>query len=65
VQSELTCAENANSYEINIAAQPLARFLTGLSNQTETLVLFPYCLVESRQGKAVKGQDTLAQAIKM
>lgn len=51
------------SYKFNIPVQPLVKSLNELSNQTETLVLFPYELVEKRKGNAINGQFTLAQAI--
>ena len=47
------------TYEIDIPKQSLAKSLNELSNQTETLVLFPFDLVEKREGSAVKGQYTL------
>jgi hypothetical protein len=50
-------------YQFNIPAQPLAKSLSELSNQTQTLVLFPYELVEKHKGNAIKGQFTLLQAI--
>lgn len=51
------------TYTIDIPKQSLAKSLNALSNQTETLVLFPYDLVEKREGNAVKGQYTLVVAI--
>jgi len=50
-------------YQFNIPVQPLAKSLSELSNQTQTLVLFPYELVEKHKGNAIKGQFTLLQAI--
>lgn len=50
-------------YEINIPKQSLATSLNELSNQTQTLVLFPFELVENQQGNAVKGQFTINVAI--
>ena len=50
-------------YSFNIPVQPLVKSLNELSNQTQTLVLFPYELVEKRKGNAINGEFTLAQAI--
>jgi hypothetical protein len=50
-------------FQFDIPQQSLAKSLNALSNHTKTLVLFPYDLVEKRQGNAVKGQFTLVQAI--
>lgn len=50
-------------YDIDISKQPLATSLNELSNQTQTLVLFPFDLVENHQGNEVKGQFTLEVAI--
>ncbi len=50
-------------YQFNIPMQPLAKSLSELSNQTQTLVLFPYELVEKHRGNAIEGQFTLLQAI--
>jgi iron complex outermembrane receptor protein len=51
------------TYQFNIPVQPLVISLNALSSQTQTLVLFPYELVEKRKGNAIHGQFTLAQAI--
>ncbi|MFT5760827.1 MAG: iron complex outermembrane receptor protein [Alteromonadaceae bacterium] len=50
-------------YQFNIPVQPIGKSLSELSNQTQTLVLFPYELVEKHKGNAIKGQFTLLQAI--
>ena len=62
----ISYAENADkvNFYFDIPAQELSKSLHELSNQTEVLFLFPYGLVEQRQGNAVKGQMTLAQALK-
>lgn len=51
------------TYQFNIPVQPLVISLNELSNQTQTLVLFPYELVVKRKGNAINGQFTLVQAI--
>lgn len=56
-------ANDDSVYEFDIPAQALIKSLNVLSNQTETLVLFPYDLVENRKGNAVKGQFTVRQAL--
>jgi len=50
-------------YDFDIPAQSLSISLNELSNQTKTLVLFPYDLVDKQQGHAVKGRFTLEEAI--
>lgn len=59
------CANAAQNtkYEINIAEQPLAKSLNQLSDQTETLVLFSYELVDNKQGQTVRGQYSINEAI--
>lgn len=52
-------------YQFDIPKQWLAESLNELSNHTKTLVLFPYDLVERRQGNAIKGFYTLDQAIEL
>ena len=61
----VTSAQQNNKpvYNVDIPAQPLIESLHALSTQTETLFLFPYRLVEQRQGNAVKGQLTTQQAL--
>lgn len=61
----LSVADERDTYQFNLPVQSLATSLNALSNQTQTLVLFPYDLVENRKGNAVNGQYTLAQAIDM
>jgi hypothetical protein len=56
-------ASEQKEFQFDIPQQSLAKSLNALSNHTKTLVLFPYDLVEKRQGNAVKGQFTLVQAI--
>ena len=56
-------ASEQKLYQFDIPQQSLAKSLNELSDHTKTLVLFPYDLVEKRQGNAVKGQYTLVQAI--
>jgi iron complex outermembrane receptor protein len=56
-------ASEQKKFQFDIPQQSLAKSLNALSNHTKTLVLFPYDLVEKRQGNAVKGQFTLVQAI--
>ena len=58
-------AAEPNTYKFALPVQPLATSLNELSNQTKTLVLFPYDLVENRKGNAVNGQYTLGQAIEI
>jgi hypothetical protein len=53
----------AKKIQFDIPQQSLDKSLNALSNHTKTLVLFPYDLVEKRQGNAIKGQLTLVQAI--
>lgn len=61
--SVMSMASKQTMYQFDIPQQSLAKSLNELSNHTKTLVLFPYDLVEKRQGNAVKGQYTLVQAI--
>ena len=56
-------ASEQEKFQFDIPQQSLAKSLNALSDHTKTLVLFPYDLVEKRQGNAVKGQLTLVQAI--
>ncbi|GAC17836.1 TonB-dependent receptor [Paraglaciecola arctica] len=56
-------AAEQKKYPFALPVQSLATSLNALSNQTQTLVLFPYDLVENRKGNAVNGQYTLAEAI--
>jgi iron complex outermembrane receptor protein len=61
--SAIGVASEQKVYQFDIPQQSLAKSLNELSDHTKTLVLFPYDLVEKRQGNAVKGQYTLVQAI--
>jgi iron complex outermembrane recepter protein len=61
--STLGIASEQKLYQFDIPQQPLAKSLNALSDHTKTLVLFPYDLVDNRQGNIVKGQYTLVQAI--
>jgi iron complex outermembrane receptor protein len=61
--SSFSEAEEQSRYQFTLPVQSLATSLNALSNQTQTLVLFPYDLVENRKGNAVTGQYTLGQAI--
>ena len=61
--SAMGIASDQKKYQFDIPQQSLAKSLNELSDHTKTLVLFPYDLVEKRQGNAVKGQFTLVQAI--
>ena len=61
--STVGMASEQKMYQFDIPKQPLAKSLNELSDITKTLVLFPYDLIEKRQGNAVKGQYTLVQAI--
>ena len=56
-------AQAETQFLFDIPAQPLVKSLDKLSNQTETLVLFPYNLVEHRQAKAIKGHYTVMGAV--
>ena len=56
-------AEEIKTYEFNIPSQPLVQSLNALSNQTETLVLFPYELVEGRTGHPVVGSYSVKEAL--
>lgn len=55
--------KSPQEFQLDIPAQPLIQSLNALSNQTETLVLFPYDLVETRRAKAVKGFYTIESAL--
>jgi len=61
--STIGMASEPKIYQFDIPQQSLAKSLNELSDHTKTLVLFPYDLVEKRQGNAVKGKYTLVQAI--
>ena len=61
--STFSMANEHKMYQFDIPKQSLTKSLNELSDHTETLVLFPYDLVEKHQGSAVKGQFTLIQAI--
>ena len=61
--STFSMANEHKMYQFDIPKQSLTKSLNELSDLTETLVLFPYDLVEKYQGSAVKGQFTLIQAI--
>jgi iron complex outermembrane receptor protein len=61
--SAMGIASEQKKYQFDIPQQSLAKSLNELSDHTKTLVLFPYDLVEKRQGNAVKGHYTLVQAI--
>jgi iron complex outermembrane receptor protein len=61
--SVIGMASEPKVYQFDIPQQSLAKSLNELSDHTKTLVLFPYDIVEKRQGSAVKGQYTLIQAI--
>jgi len=50
-------------FALDIPAQPLALSINTLSSQTETLVLFPYDLVDNRTSHAVHGQFTVREAL--
>lgn len=63
VFSGLNCSAETKTYNVDIPQQSLSKSLNELSNQTSTLVLFPYDLVEKHQGNAVEGQFTLPQII--
>lgn len=51
------------TFDFDIPKQPLAKSLNALSTQSRTPILFPYELVELREGNAVKGNYTLQAAI--
>jgi len=57
--STVSMANEQKMYQFDIPQQSLAKSLNELSDHTKTLVLFPYDLVEKRQGNKVKGQYTL------
>jgi iron complex outermembrane receptor protein len=61
--SAMGIASEQKKYQFDIPQQSLAKSLNELSNHTKTLVLFPYDLVEKRQGNTVRGHYTLVQAI--
>ncbi|MFT5277285.1 MAG: iron complex outermembrane receptor protein [Glaciecola sp.] len=63
--SAVSHSDEQKTYQFDIPQQSLAKSLNQLSNQTKTLVLFPYDLIEKYQGNAVKGQYTLTQVIDM
>jgi len=53
------------TFDFDIPKQSLAKSLNVLSTQSRTPILFPYELVELREGNAVKGKFTLNTAIAM
>jgi iron complex outermembrane receptor protein len=61
--SKFGIAGEQKLYHFDIPQQSLAKSLNELSDHTKTLVLFPYDLVERRQGNAIRGHYTLVQAI--
>ena len=56
-------AKKETVFYFDIPEQSLIKSLHEVSNKTETLILFPYSLVEQRRGNAVKGQFTVTQAV--
>jgi iron complex outermembrane receptor protein len=72
--SVLACAVNGQASEVkthqakmfyfDIPQQSLIKSLHAITNQTETLILFPYSLVERRQGNAVRGRLSTQDALK-
>ena len=56
-------ADEQTAYHFDIPQQALITSLHQLSSQTETLILFPYSLVEHKTGRAVKGQYPLKKAL--
>ena len=57
--SAMCIANDKKIYQFDIPQQSLAKSLNELSDHTKTLVLFPYDLIDERQGHAVKGHYTL------
>ena len=56
-------AGEIKTFDFDIPSQPLVQSLNALSNQTETLVLFPYELVENRTGNSVVGRYSVKEAL--
>lgn len=50
-------------YELNILSQPLSTSLNKLSDTARVSFLFPYELVEHKQGNSVQGSFTIQQAL--
>lgn len=63
--SFMACSQAEVRFQFDMPAQKLVQSLDSLSNQTETLVLFPYDLVENRQARAIKGHYTILDAVGM
>ena len=66
----ISCAFNTNAntdkntaYYFDIPQQPLIKSLHRLSNDAQALILFPYHLVETQTGNAIKGRYTVRQAL--
>ena len=56
-------AKKETVFYFDIPEQSLIKSLHEVSNKTETLILFPYNLVEQRRGNVVKGRLTVTQAL--
>lgn len=61
-QASADTPQTKKTFQFDLPAQPLAQSLTAVSNQTETLVLFPFDLVEHRQANAINGRYTIQAA---
>ena len=61
--TQSAAAEGQQVYQLEIDPQPLGDALVQLSDQTQTLVLFPYHLVASQISPGVKGTFTLTDAM--
>ena len=56
-------ANEKTLHRFEIAEQDLIRSVHDISNQTQTLILFPYALVEGRKGSAISGQYSTLDAL--
>lgn len=63
VHASAVHADKDTLYDFDIPGQDLLKSIHEISNDTQTLILFPYKLVESRQGSSVEGQYTALDAL--
>jgi outer membrane receptor protein involved in Fe transport len=56
-------AKTDRKYEFNIPTQPLSQSLNKLSDIANISFLFPYDLVENKEGRSVQGTYTIQQAL--
>ena len=56
-------ADNKTLYRFELPEQDLNKSISHISNQAQTLILFPYELVENREGNAISGQYSALDAL--